>query len=126
MQNPRPFDVPLPDQRSGTVPRRRRRISGGQPPAQPGRGPRKSILARGRLGSLRASGTKSAEDNLNCAYRKADHVEAVSSALAAYGKSVRKAIDETDELGDRDSADIFTEISRGTDRWLWFVEAHIG
>jgi starvation-inducible DNA-binding protein len=46
--------------------------------------------------------------------------------LAAYGKSVRKAIDETDQLGDKDSADIFTEISRGTDKWLWFVEAHLG
>jgi starvation-inducible DNA-binding protein len=28
------------------------------------------------------------------------------------------------ELGDADTADIFTEISRGTDKWLWFVEAH--
>ena len=27
-------------------------------------------------------------------------------------------------LGDADSADIMTEISRGTDKWLWFVEAH--
>ncbi|NDH86216.1 DNA starvation/stationary phase protection protein Dps, partial [bacterium] len=24
-----------------------------------------------------------------------------------------------------DTADIFTEISRGTDKWLWFVEAHL-
>jgi starvation-inducible DNA-binding protein len=55
-----------------------------------------------------------------------DHVEALSSALAAYGKSVRKAIDETDKLGDKDAADIFTEISRGADKWLWFVEAHLG
>jgi starvation-inducible DNA-binding protein len=55
-----------------------------------------------------------------------DHVEALSSALAAYGKSVRRAIDQTDELGDRDTADIFTEISRGVDKYLWFVEAHLG
>jgi starvation-inducible DNA-binding protein len=53
------------------------------------------------------------------------HVEALSSVLAAFGKGVRKAIDETDELGDKDTADIFTEISRGTDKWLWFVEAHL-
>ena len=53
------------------------------------------------------------------------HVEAVSSALAAFGKSVRAAIDQTDGLGDKDTADLFTEISRGVDKWLWFVEAHL-
>ena len=55
-----------------------------------------------------------------------DHVEALSSALAVYGKSVRRAIDEADKLGDKDTADIFTEISRGADKYLWFVEAHLG
>jgi len=55
-----------------------------------------------------------------------DHVAALSSALAAFGKSVRQAIDQSDDLGDRDTADIFTEISRGTDKYLWFVEAHLG
>ena len=55
-----------------------------------------------------------------------DHVEALSSALAAYGKGIRRAIDESDRLGDKDTADLFTEISRGTDKYLWFVEAHLG
>ena len=55
-----------------------------------------------------------------------DHIVALSSVLAAYGKSARGAIDQTDELGDRDTADIFTEISRGVDKYLWFIEAHIG
>ena len=55
----------------------------------------------------------------------ADHVDALSSALAQYGKLVREAIDQADDLGDKDTADIFTEISRGTDKFLWFVEAHI-
>jgi starvation-inducible DNA-binding protein len=50
------------------------------------------------------------------------HVEALSSALAAFGKSVRKAIDDSNDL---DTADLFTEISRGVDKWLWFVEAHL-
>jgi starvation-inducible DNA-binding protein len=53
-----------------------------------------------------------------------DHAEALASALAAFGKVARKAIDEADELGDLDTADIFTEVSRGIDKWLWFVEAH--
>ena len=31
---------------------------------------------------------------------------------------------EADKPGDADTADMFTEISRGIDKWLWFVEAH--
>jgi starvation-inducible DNA-binding protein len=54
-----------------------------------------------------------------------DHTEAVAAALAAFGKLARAGIDETDALGDKDTADIFTEISRGIDKWLWFVEAHL-
>ena len=53
------------------------------------------------------------------------HVEALSSALAAFGKAARKAIVEANEFGDLDTADLFTEVSRGMDKWLWFVEAHM-
>lgn len=53
------------------------------------------------------------------------HVEKLSDAIAAVGKSARAAIDETDKLGDKDTADLFTEISRDLDKHLWFVEAHI-
>jgi len=53
-----------------------------------------------------------------------EHVWALSNALASFGERIRRAIDETDELGDADSTDICTEISRGVDKWLWFVEAH--
>jgi starvation-inducible DNA-binding protein len=53
------------------------------------------------------------------------HADALSSALAAFGKSVRAAIDESGQIGDATTADIFTEVSRGIDKWLWFVEAHL-
>ena len=53
-----------------------------------------------------------------------DHVDALSSALAAFGENVRRSIDEMEELGDADTMDMLTDISRGTDKWLWFVEAH--
>jgi starvation-inducible DNA-binding protein len=53
------------------------------------------------------------------------HVEAFSTALAAFGKEARKAIDTADELRDKDTADLFTEVSSGIDKWLWFVEAHL-
>ena len=55
----------------------------------------------------------------------ASHVDALSSALADFGKRVRTGIDDASELGDQDTADLFTEISREIDKQLWFVEAHI-
>ncbi len=54
-----------------------------------------------------------------------DHCDALSTALATFGKGCRAAIDHAEELKDKDTADVFTEISRGTDKWLWFVEAHL-
>jgi starvation-inducible DNA-binding protein len=53
------------------------------------------------------------------------HVQALSSALAVFGTRVRRAIDDADSLDDRGTADLFTEVSRGIDKWLWFVEAHL-
>lgn len=53
-----------------------------------------------------------------------DHVDALSSALASFGARVRKAIDEADKAGDKDTADLFTGISRSADKSLWLVEAH--
>lgn len=53
-----------------------------------------------------------------------DHVAALSEALARFGRTVRIGIEEMNELEDAGSADVLTEISRGIDQWLWFVEAH--
>ena len=53
-----------------------------------------------------------------------EHVAALSDALATFGRTARVGIEEMNELEDADSADILTEISRGVDKWLWFVEAH--
>ncbi len=55
----------------------------------------------------------------------ASHVDALSTALADFGKAIRKGIDEAADLGDQDTADLFTEVSREIDKQLWFVEAHI-
>jgi starvation-inducible DNA-binding protein len=54
-----------------------------------------------------------------------DHVEALSTALAAFGKLVRRASAEAEEWQDRDTADLLTEVSRGIDKQLWFLEAHL-
>jgi starvation-inducible DNA-binding protein len=53
------------------------------------------------------------------------HLEALATALARVGKSVRKAIDETGKAGDADTSDLFTGVSRALDKYLWLVEAHL-
>ena len=52
------------------------------------------------------------------------HVKAVARALSTFGREARMMIDEAGTLGDADTADMFTEISRAIDKWLWFLEAH--
>ncbi len=54
-----------------------------------------------------------------------DHVTALVERFATYAAHVREAIDKTDNLGDADTADLYTEISRTIDKRLWFLEAHL-
>jgi starvation-inducible DNA-binding protein len=54
-----------------------------------------------------------------------DHVIALADRYANYGKTLRDNIDETGDLGDADTADLYTEISRAIDKRLWFLEAHL-
>jgi DNA-binding ferritin-like protein (oxidative damage protectant) len=53
------------------------------------------------------------------------HVSRLSHSVAYFGELVRKAINQSSELNDAGTADIFTEISRGLDKWLWMLEAHL-
>lgn len=52
------------------------------------------------------------------------HVAELAHAIAFYGELLRKAIATSTQLKDADTADIFTQVSRGADMNLWFVEAH--
>ena len=53
------------------------------------------------------------------------HVEALAVRFAALATTTREAIDAAEQLGDADTADLFTEVSRGLDKSLWFLEAHL-
>lgn len=53
-----------------------------------------------------------------------DHLAALIDRFGATADSVREAIEQTDEAGDKDTADIFTAYSRALDKALWFLEAH--
>ncbi len=52
------------------------------------------------------------------------HIAALSGALAKFGTTTRAAIDSAAKAGDADTADLFTEVSRGLDKLLWMFEAH--
>ena len=54
-----------------------------------------------------------------------EHVRALVERYAEVAKSTRSAIDEADEAGDAGTADMFTDVSRDLDKWLWFLEAHL-
>jgi len=47
------------------------------------------------------------------------------TTLAVFGKNARSAIDQATDLKDADAADLFTEVSRGVDKLLWMIEAHV-
>jgi starvation-inducible DNA-binding protein len=54
-----------------------------------------------------------------------EHVRALATQVAKLAASIRRAIQESAELGDPTTSDLFTEISRSLDKDLWFLEAHI-
>src|SRR5277367_145209 len=53
------------------------------------------------------------------------HASKVADALARIGACARKAIDTAGKSGDLDTADLFTEASRGNDKLLWMLEAYL-
>ena len=54
-----------------------------------------------------------------------EHVEALVERFGIYAGIVRRGIEESDGIGDPTTADLYTQISRGVDKRLWFLEAHI-
>jgi len=54
-----------------------------------------------------------------------DHLLYLSTQISVFGKAVRTAIDDIARLGDADTADLLTGISRELDKYLWFLEAHL-
>ncbi len=80
-------------------------------------------LALGTAGM--ASGATTLQEYPLDAVDGKDTLTAIADRLAAAGAAVRAGIDEAAELGDQDTADLFTEVSRALDKHLWFVEAHL-
>jgi starvation-inducible DNA-binding protein len=58
-------------------------------------------------------------------YKIADHLAALIERYASCANAIRQNIDDTADAGDAGTADLFTEVSRGLDKQLWFLEAHV-
>ena len=54
-----------------------------------------------------------------------EHVTALAERYAQFAAHLRSGIEQTDSLGDADTADLYTEVSRAIDKRLWFLEAHL-
>jgi starvation-inducible DNA-binding protein len=57
--------------------------------------------------------------------REEDHLVALARALAEFDALIRTDIEKTVSIGDPITADLLTEISRGLEKDLWFLESHL-
>jgi starvation-inducible DNA-binding protein len=51
-------------------------------------------------------------------------IESIAVRYANVAATTRAAIDTAEEAKDIGTSDLFTEVSRGLDKALWFLEAH--
>jgi starvation-inducible DNA-binding protein len=87
---------------------------------------RATALGGEALGTVRmAAATSSLDEFPRDSYDGMDAVDTLASAYATFGRAVRAAAEAADAAGDMDTNDLFVEISRGIDKSLWFLEAHL-
>ncbi|AQT41782.1 starvation-inducible DNA-binding protein [Bartonella apihabitans] len=78
------------------------------------------------LGTVQAvAGTSKLKAYPTDIYKVHDHLLALIERYGDAANDMRKAIDEADDAGDADTADIFTAASRELDKSLWFLESHV-
>lgn len=87
---------------------------------------RATALGGTALGTVRMSADRSrlAEYPLDV-IGSMETVEVLADRFASLAANTRAAIDSSEELRDADTADLFTEVSRGLDKDLWFLESHL-
>ncbi|WP_268817468.1 DNA starvation/stationary phase protection protein Dps [Agrobacterium larrymoorei] len=78
------------------------------------------------LGSLQTvSSTSKLKAYPTDIYKIQDHLAELIERYGDVANLIRKSIDEADDAGDANTADIFTAASRDLDKSLWFLEAHV-
>ena len=84
------------------------------------------MLGGAATGTARMAAKSSHLDEFSAdAIGSQESVSALVKRYADLAETTRKAIDTADKAGDADTADLFTEVSRGLDKSLWFLEAHL-
>lgn len=76
------------------------------------------------MGTVRCAAANSALEEFPLEPGALEYVKALAKRYAVAANSVREAIDQTSDLGDLDTSDLFTAISRDLDKSVWFLEAH--
>jgi starvation-inducible DNA-binding protein len=59
------------------------------------------------------------------ASKQSEHLDAMSSALAAFGDKVRNASSEAANAGDAGTKDLFIEVFSAADKSLWLMESFV-
>jgi starvation-inducible DNA-binding protein len=83
------------------------------------------------LGGLAAGTVRQSAQNSRLNEMDLNNIEQIqvlktlTEGFAQLASSTREAIRETEQAGDASSADLMTEISRGLDKSLYFLEAHL-
>jgi len=87
---------------------------------------RATALGGVALGTVRQTAAMSQTPEFPSGVHKSTEViAALVERYAVVGKASREAIDTADQIGDRDTADLFTAVSREIDQALYFLEAHL-
>lgn len=78
------------------------------------------------MGTVRIAATQSKLPEYPDALLEGDaHVLALAERFAQYGAALRSSIALVADVEDAGSAAIYTDISRGVDKQLWFLEAYL-
>lgn len=87
---------------------------------------RATALGGYAMGTVRMSSDGSYLPDYEChSSDSMDHVKELVERYSRYAKRIREMIDKTAELGDQSTSDLYTEISRKADKYMWFLEAHL-
>lgn len=86
---------------------------------------RATALGGVAMGTARMAAKNSAIPEFPMIHAGLECVRALVERWAKQAASVRKAIDEAEKAGDIGTSDLFTEIVRELDKYLWFLEAHL-